>query len=252
MGNSPLKILAWNVQGAGSSEFMNVLKEHIRLQHPSIIARMETHIAGARAQSVCDRIGFGRCFRVEAQGFQGGIWVLWRPEEVKVNIIRHHEQYVTMEVRQHRHHTWLLTVVYASPHVNLRETLWIELLSFAQQCTHPWPVTGDFNDTISLDERNHGGPEMQRRCTRFKHWIENTGLIDLGYSGPKFTWSRGRDWSTIKKARLDRALCNTAWRLKFQEGAVRHLMKAQSDHAPILIATTGFIHLAQATKPFHF
>jgi len=69
---------------------MNILKEHIRVQQPTILALVETHIMGSKAQSVCYRIGFEGCFRVEAQGFRGGIWILWRPNEVGVNILRHH------------------------------------------------------------------------------------------------------------------------------------------------------------------
>jgi len=60
----------------------------------------------------------------------------------------------------------------------------------------PRLLAGDFNKTINLDERNHGGPKMSWRCTRFRHWIKNNGPIDLGYSGPKFTWSKiGILWS---------------------------------------------------------
>ena len=223
MGMHPIKVLVWNVQ-SGSSEFMNVLKEHIWLQRPTILALAETHIAGSRAQSVYDRIGFRGCFRVEARGFEGGIWVLWKPEEVDSTIIHHHEQYITMEVKKRRCTTWILTVVCASPHTTQWEALWVELHQYASRCTSPRLLAGDFNETISLDDRNHGDPKMSQRCTRFKHWIENNGLIYLGYSGPNFTWSRGQDWNTMKQARLNRALCNMAWRLKFPEGAVRHLL----------------------------
>ena len=89
----------------------------------------------------------------------------------------------------------------------------------------PWMLAGDFNETRSLEERDHGGKEMARRCAKFNNWIENNGLLDMGFSGPKFTWSGGKSWSTRKNARLDRPLCNTLWRARFQEGAVRHLIQ---------------------------
>ncbi|KAJ8444844.1 hypothetical protein Cgig2_008901 [Carnegiea gigantea] len=54
----------------------------------------------------------------------------------------------------------------------------------------------DFNETISLDERNYGGSEMFRHCIRFKRWIENNALINLGFSGQKFTWIKGNNPST--------------------------------------------------------
>ena len=93
---------------------------------------------------------------------------------------------------------------------------------------------------------------MLRRCKRFKQWIDNYGLIDLGYSGPKYTWARGLSSTTRKEARLDRALCNTEWRLKYQNGVVRHLIKASSDHSPLLISTGGFSHDHVSNLPFRF
>ncbi|KAJ8445417.1 hypothetical protein Cgig2_031230 [Carnegiea gigantea] len=64
---------------------------------------------------------------------------------------------------------------------------------------------------------------MARRCTKFNNWIENNALIDLGFSGPKFTWVRGLGPSTKKSAHMDRALCNIEWRARFPEGGVKHL-----------------------------
>lgn len=57
---------------------------------------------------------------------------------------------------------------------------------------------------------------------------------------------------TYKAAKLDRALSNEDWRLRFVEGAVRNLPKVKSDHCPILISTTGFAPVPKAIKPFRF
>ncbi|KAJ8422962.1 hypothetical protein Cgig2_002711 [Carnegiea gigantea] len=43
----------------------------------------------------------------------------------------------------------------------------------------PWLFAGNFNETASLEERNHGGIEMLRHCEKFKNWIENNGFIDM-------------------------------------------------------------------------
>ena len=136
--------------------------------------------------------------------------------------------------------SWVLTVIYTNPHSHIRDWLWQELQGFAIDCMKPWLLAGDYNETISLEECNHGGPDMRRRCNRFKQWIENNGLIDLGYSGPKFTWARGLPHDTQKEARLDRALCNDTWRVKFLEGAVRHLLQAGSDHSTVVDIDWGF------------
>ena len=244
------KVLVWNVQGARSREFRNILREHLQVHRPSIIDLVETRISGIRAREVCDSLGFSRCIRAKAQGIQGGIWVLWNEEDLEVVVLKIQEQFVMVEIKSHGGQIWVLTFIYASPHSHIRDNLWNELQTFAVGCGKP--LAGDFNETVSLDERNHGGPEMEMRCLCFKHWIENNDLIDLGFSGPKYTWTRGLTQSTRKEARLDRALCNTEWRMKFQEGAVRHLIQAGSDHAPLLISTGGFARLPPFKKPFRF
>ena len=60
--------LIWNVQGAGSRAFLNILREHIRLHKPSIVGLVETRISGRKAKAVCDKIDFTNCFSVEVQG----------------------------------------------------------------------------------------------------------------------------------------------------------------------------------------
>jgi len=247
-----MNFLIWNIQGAGNTEAINILREHINKHRPHIIALIETRISGVRAQITCDKISYRNCFRVEAQGLQGGIWVLWNADELEVKVLNSQTQCVTVEITSPGRLSWLLTCVYASPHPQIRETLWQRLESFAATFHKPWLLVGDFNETISLDERNHRGPEMQRRCRRFKHWIDNNGLVDLGFSGPKFTWARGLTQAIRKEACLDSAFCNMDWRLKFPNGAVCHLIQAGSDHSPLLISTSGFMLIATNSKPFRF
>ncbi|XP_056697578.1 uncharacterized protein [Spinacia oleracea] len=104
-----------------------------------------------------------------------------------------------------------------------------------------------------MDERHGvGGSEMQRRCLHFSNWMEENGLLDLGFSGPSHTWFRGDSANTFKSARLDRFIANDEWRLKFDEGAVKHLPKACSDHCPIVLSTNGFAPIPMICRPFRF
>ena len=84
----------------------------------------------------------------------------------------------------------------------------------------PWLSVGDFNETHSLDERDHGDNDMAHRCAKFNNWIENNAMLDLGFSGPSYTWVRGLNPTIKKSARLDKALCSSIWRTTFLEGAV--------------------------------
>jgi len=145
-------ILVWNVQGAGGREFLPILREHILQHKPRILALVETRTSGARAQAICDRIGFNKCIRMEAQGFQGEIWVLWNDEELRVDLVTMREQYVTVEIHFNNHVGWLFNIMYANPHAPRREAVWHDLEMFASTCNKPWLLEGDFNETVNLEE----------------------------------------------------------------------------------------------------
>lgn len=253
MFNMSIKIMIWNVQGAGSQAFLTMLRELIRINKPTILALVETHISGETAQKVCDRIGFSGQFRVDAQGFRGGIWLFWRTDSVAVKVLDSHTQHITVEISKVGERPWVFSAIYASPDCNLRKELWEALEQAKRNFTGPWILGGDFNDTTSMSERvGNGGTEMQRRCRNFANWVESNGLIELQFSGPNHTWSRGDSAATYKAARLDRFLCNDEWRMRFDNAAVRHLPKSNSDHCPIIVSSGGFAPIPASLRPFRF
>ena len=99
----------------------------------------------------------------------------------------------------------------------------------------PWLIAGDFNIVVDAEETTNPRYLNQKRCSSFIHWIPKHGLIDLGYSGPKFTWTRGISSEIFKGARLDYELSNTDWRIHFPQAEVIILPKVNSNHSPMLI-----------------
>lgn len=162
-------------------------------------------------------------------------------------------QHITVKVARIGEEPWMFSAIYASPDSTIRRDLWRELESVKNNFLGPWLLAGDFNETRSMDERHGvGGSEMQRRCLNFSNWMEDNGLIDLGFSGPSHTWFRGDSQSTFKSARLDRFMANDEWRICFDEGVVKHLPKACSDHYPIILSTCGFAPVPMICRPFRF
>ena len=53
----------------------------------------------------------------------------------------------------------------------------------------PWLLLGDFNDMISEEEKLGGLPINRTRMTAFRNCLDKCGLIDLGFHGPRFTWT---------------------------------------------------------------
>lgn len=50
-----------------------------------------------------------------------------------------------------------------------------------------------------------------RLAARFWKILDSFHLLDLGFSGPKFTWLHKRSGSHIIMESLDRGFCNLQW-----------------------------------------
>ena len=76
-------------------------------------------------------------------------------------------------------------------------------------------------------------------------------MVDLGFSGPIFTWTNRRDVDGLIQTRIDRCWANPSWTLTYPETNVTHLPRISSDHCPLLLSlsrTSG----SRAERAFRF
>uniref|UniRef100_A0A6N2JXC0 Endonuclease/exonuclease/phosphatase domain-containing protein n=1 Tax=Salix viminalis TaxID=40686 RepID=A0A6N2JXC0_SALVM len=90
-----------------------------------------------------------------------------------------------------RNKCWLLTVVYANPNPRIRESLWTYFDGLAKASNLPWLVMENFNDISCASEKCGGN--FDSGGSAFVDWISRNQLIDLGFSGSKFTWCNKRN-----------------------------------------------------------
>ncbi|XP_031108616.1 uncharacterized protein LOC116013098 [Ipomoea triloba] len=128
-----------------------------------------------------------------------------------------------------------LNGVRGSPSPHLRRRIWNALSRIKVQINFPWLIAGDFNAIANNEECSNPNNPGNHRNADFKNWIFNEALFDLGFSGPKFTWRRGKEEGTFKGARLDRVLCSLDWLDVVKTTKVSHLPAVGSDHCPLLI-----------------
>ncbi|KAL8153484.1 LOW QUALITY PROTEIN: hypothetical protein V2J09_011244 [Rumex salicifolius] len=225
---------------------MYTLKELIRTHNPAILVLVETRLSGPQADKVCKNIGYDGMVRVEAVGFKGGIW---KTAIIQLQQIDVHHQVVTMEVCRSGDMKWIFSAIYADPIPTNREELWERLLSFNDSNSRPWLLMGDFNETMSLDERTRDSDGMRRRCEKFHGWVDDMELLDLVFS--VYLDKRKRDYHK-NLCRLDRSLCNIEWREELPKASIKHLARNQLDHAPLLMKSSGFITFNPQNRPFRF
>ncbi|CAK8533099.1 unnamed protein product [Lathyrus sativus] len=112
---------------------------------------------------------------------------------------------------------------------------------------------GDFNDILNAEEKKGIDSISIREWNKFKSRIGHCGFMDLGFNDYQFTW-RGSTYHFGKRIydRLDRALCNDYWRMKFLDAFGKVLTRLKySYHHPFFLSFNDQHH-SSATPKFNF
>lgn len=239
-------ILVWNVQGAASSTFPKVMKEYTCDFNPDMLILVETRVSDALANRAISKIGMPKSHRVEAWGFFGRIWVLWK-ECVEVIVLISSDQFVHLKVKFSVFSDWfLLTRVYGSPIGSLCKKLGVELEAISMGVQHPWLLAGDFNAMLNDWEKKGGLRNGGSSCRLFQNFCSVCNLRYVEFQGLTSTWSQGALFK-----RLDQVLCNVEWEQLAPASMVHHLHKLKSDHRPLALCFGGNVVLGQS-RPFQF
>lgn len=137
-------------------------------------------------------------------GFSGWIWILWNPQNINVLPLAtlvfeaHFKLKVNFSI-------FILTALYASAIFSIRKSLSKKFSNLSSFIKLPWLIIGDFNE-ISHPSEKFGCRLVDRnKMNSFNNFLNKANLIDLGFSGPKYTWTNGRDLGSIIRTRIDRA-----------------------------------------------
>ncbi|KAK4729617.1 hypothetical protein R3W88_022605 [Solanum pinnatisectum] len=165
----------------------------------------------------------------------GKIWLFWN-NDVDCVVLEEDEQQITCQFNHiELQNQFFITFVYAKCKDNLRRPLWNRMLHQAADQNKAWCSVGDYNVVTSIEEKLGGVPYNMRKSIDFISVIEACGLVDLGLSGQKFTWTNKRGIHHRIWKRLDRALANDTWLEKMPQTTITHLPTVGSDHCPLLM-----------------
>ncbi|XP_050248720.1 uncharacterized protein LOC126695973 [Quercus robur] len=247
-----MNIVVWNCRGALKPKFQSHVQELVRCHDPTLLMVMETRVGGDRARDVTDRLPFDGVFHAETIGRKGGLWLLWYSDRVEVELLASSEQeiHATVKVRT-SNSKWLFSAVYASPRSVERHILWNNLSNVAELHNMPWVIAGDFNEPFSGDDKFGGRVVSSNRSLLFKECLDNCNMVDLGFSGPRFTWTNRRKVQNLIQERIDRFFVNPEWCVLFPEARITHLTRCHSDHCPVLLETKPQ-NRVRLNRPFKF
>ncbi|KAI9121265.1 hypothetical protein K1719_008298 [Acacia pycnantha] len=222
-------------RGAASKGVATMIRD-IKFQYKvDLFVLLEPRISGRSADKVIKSWGFSHSVRMEAEGFSGGIWLLWNLDDLAVDVKIINEQFIHCSLC-FGGKEMMFTAVYGSPMESKRVCLWDLLYNLSTETSMPWILGGDFNEIKTPSEQMGGGRVNETRCRRFNNWIEDCRLIDMDAQGPFFTW-KGPKWEGLERVykRLDRCFCSVSWLEKFVDAEIRVLPRICSDHHPLLV-----------------
>ncbi|XP_050241299.1 uncharacterized protein LOC126690218 [Quercus robur] len=247
-----MNIIIWNCRGALKPSFQKHVSELVRIHNPVMMVILETRVGGDRAKGIIDRLPFDGSVHTDTIGYTGGFWMLWDSERVDVNPLANTEQEIHAIVKvRNANSSWLFTAVYASPRTDERHILWNNLIKTAELHDLPWVVVGDFNEPLSGEDKFGGRAVSVSRLLLFKKCLDKCNMIDIGFSGPRFTWTNRKDIQALIQERIDRVFVNPNWCLSYLEARVVHLTRCHFDHCPILLEMQLIINMGRK-RPFRF
>jgi hypothetical protein len=88
---------------------------------------------------------------------------------------------------------WRATFVYGEPRRELRHFFWDMLSRLRHEWDGPWICCGDFNEVLLQNEHYSSTDRSDAQMELFRDCLDVCNLVDLGFSGPKFTWSNRQD-----------------------------------------------------------
>lgn len=229
-----IKYISWNVRGLGQREKRLAVRQSVLLQQPDILCLQETKlqtIDDVTLKEICGR-NMGGFVTLNAIGSRGGVLIAWQPR--KYDLVQTEQTAYALTVRllhkELQQHI-VFTGVYGPTRRALQEQFYQDLREADPGDNTPWLICGDFNEVLSLGERNNTRGDW-RRPLRFANLISQLGLMDLPLQGRRFTWSSTTDRPAM--AKLDRFLISTTWNGIFPNSKQTALANTSSDHCPIL------------------
>ncbi|XP_065619003.1 uncharacterized protein LOC136063048 [Quercus suber] len=183
-----MNIFIWNSRGVLKPNFQQHVRELTRNHDPAIFMVMKTRLGGERAKEITDRLPFDGAIHMATIGYTGGLWVMWNLDKVEVTQMANIEQeiHVSIEVRS-SDFSWVLFAVYASPRLEERTILWNNLATVVEYHNLSWVIARDFNEPLNTDDKFGGREISVNRSLLFKECLDKCNMIDLGFSGPRFT-----------------------------------------------------------------
>jgi hypothetical protein len=226
----------------------------VKDKKPVLVFLMETKLMQQKADFLTKKLGFENIFVVDCKGRSGGLILLWK-SDLSVEIHNYSRRHVNAIIKKNKNAgaSWKFIGFYGNPESDKRMESWSLLRYLSSFHPSPWLCLGDFNEITSSLEKYSLAVRPRSQMRNFQAALEDCNLLDLGFTGPTFTWTNGRSGCELSLERLDRAVANPEWCQLFDAVDVQVLPRCFSDHNPLLVSISNSQHVKwRKSRQFRF
>jgi len=213
-----MSCLAWNCRRLGNPRAKRELEDLIQAQGPLIVFLSETWSDKEQLESLKVKIKYAGLFYVQSQDRGGGLALFWK-QGVSVWVDSFSRFHIDAVVNGGTLEAWRFTGFYGEPDTNERMEAWNMLRMLNSKPHLPWVCIGDFNEILFSEEKSGGRVRPHSQMQAFRDVLDVCGFMDLGFTGPEFTWQGVRHGQVIWE-RLDRGVANYDWMAKFPTATI--------------------------------
>ena len=169
-------------------------------------------------------------FQFPTSGASGGLVLAWWPGVDLKCFSANKNHILAWWYSNPPHSPWIISCVHGPHAKSDKQAFWDWFTSVGTNFDAPWLCIGDFNSVLSQLEKLSGRPVNNSLTSNLKNFVDQLGMIDLGFAGNPFTYQR--------------------WIHLHPDFALLHIPTYNSDHNPISLNTNNpsfFLH-----RPFRF
>ncbi|XP_061351869.1 uncharacterized protein LOC133296831 [Gastrolobium bilobum] len=176
-----MNLMTWNCRGAGKKQFKSTFRRFRKKYKVGVAAILEPRVSGDIALKIIRSLEYPSYIISEANGFAGGVWIVWDPNEVRVTLLKKQEQFIHCWVEFPGKEGFFWTAVYASPKEERRRMFWEDLKLIGRTMDSPWMLSGDFNEISSTSEKKGVFKRLDRAVANdaWRACFEEASVLNL-------------------------------------------------------------------------
>ena len=231
-----MNVLAWNCRGLNAIDGPTIpyISWLLAQFKPSFMFLQETKSSVSHVKRLLQHTKPTSCFGVDARDTRGGLVLFcWGP--YGVDIVEQSDNFLFCKISTMNGKWWHCLFVNGALQYQQRAHQWYTLQNLLQHYSN-YLIIGDINQ-LGLYSDKIGGSDLIRGWDEIVQWKINLQLIDIPFTGPRFTWTNNRENDQLIMERLDRAYASMNWLEEHPHTCVINLPITISYHGPILLQT---------------